>query len=236
MAIRPKNTTDIQADRLNSRTTAAGVIIDDVVKFLHNGSTRVAIPQFSTFDIGTTVATEHVQNIYAQNFLTAGNLPSAAGTTTNAPYYVKTNNVTRETFQGNGRKNRRYGHTGYTSGGELEQATAAIDTNSVTPVTLFSYTPVAVGVVQVMMRLNILTRDTTVEAQSFLQICASGSCSAGVATAGVVTNLLTVGTALVTPTIVAVGGTLQLKLQNVSGTNVRCSIADVLVTPVSTST
>src|SRR5580765_4118777 len=155
MAIRPKSTTDIQADRVNSRTTSAGVIIDDIVRFLHAGAARNITPLFPDVDFGNSVTSEHIRSVYAQNFLTGGNLPSTAGTITNQPYYTKTNNVIRETIQGSGAKNRRYGHVGFTSGGELEQATAALNTTSVTPVTLYSYTPVAVGVVQVMIRANI---------------------------------------------------------------------------------
>jgi hypothetical protein len=237
MAIRPKNTTDIKADKVNSRTTGSGVIIDDVIKFLHDGAARSATPQFPDFDLGNSVAPEHIRSVYAQNFLTGGNLPSNAGTITNAPYNIKTNNIIREIFLANGSKARRYGHTGFTSGGDPEQSTAGAMTNSVTPVVLYSYTPVATGVVQVMLRANIFTRDATAESQCLLQICASGSCNAGVATAGVVTIMMTIpATPLVTATIVASGGTLQLKIQNVSGTNVRHSIADIITMPLSTST
>ncbi len=229
MAIRPKNTTDIKVDNIDEKTASAGVDINGVMRF----TTALFKPLLSTIELGTSTTSEHLQALWTKIVKSATTL--AVKTTGSSDLTLGTNDTTRLTLTSGGILKKRLSHTGYTSGGEIVELTAAVNSTSTTPVTLYDY---AVGAddTQVMIRAQILSRDNTSGAQSFLEVAAYGSRSGGSASAGGLTVLHTVGTALHTATLTASGTSLLLKVQNVSGSNTTSALATIEIIPLSTST
>ena len=217
-----------KVDAIVEKTAAAGINLNGIFKF----TTAILKPLAATVDIGTSTAAEHILNLYVKTVKAAAAM--LVGTTSADKLELQTNGVVRQTLTSTGTLKERLSHTGYTSGGEIESVTAAVDSTSTTPVTLFTYT-IGAANTQVMIRLDVLSRDNTAATQSYLEVSLSASRAGAGAVAGTVTVLHTVGAALHTVTMNASGNDIQVRVQNVSGTNTTSAVARATVIPVSTS-
>ncbi len=219
----------IEIDVINENTGAAGVSLNTTAKV----TAAAVIPMSANKNLGTSTSSEHWLIAYIKSVLSAAD--QVVGTSNTSTLSLVTNAVTRFLFTATGSLKKRLGHTGYTGGGEIEHFTAATDSTSTSPVVIFTY-PIAAVQTQVMIRVDLMSRDNTTGNQSYLESACSASRAAGAAVAGSVTTLHTVGVALHTITLNATSNDIQVRIQNVSGTNTTSAVADIRVIPVSTAT
>jgi hypothetical protein len=219
---------EVNVDSIVEKTAAAGISLNSILKV----TTAILQPLVATLEIGTSTVADHVLVLYVKTVKAAAAM--LLGPTSADKLEFQTNSVVRQTLTSTGTLKERLSHTGYASGGEIESVTGAIDSTSTTPVTLFTYT-IGAANTQVMIRLDVLSRDNSAASQSYLEVALSASRAGAGAVAGTVTVLHTVGVALHTVTMNASGNDIQVRVQNVSGTNTTSAIARATILPVSTS-
>lgn len=224
MAIQPKNTTDIKVDKISEKTVSAGITLDNIVKCDNFAEKTAAAKSSFANGIKTDTITEKTPGAGITLSSTLGLLidkiyeaTATAGTLLNGVIQVVK------------------AVAGYTSGGTPLLGIANVATASVTPVTAFSYTLSAVNT-QVVLLCFVMTRDNVADTMSFFLTAISGGRVAGAAVAGSVGASTAVnGTALNTMTVVASSNDLQVKSQNVSGTNQLYTRIIYIAIPVKTS-
>ena len=248
--IQPKNTDTIRVNVIKEKTAAAGIILDHITKVddiredtaaagvsinqCVKITTAAMLPQTSAEDLGGSTSAEHWANTYTK----------VVGTQVAEDIAFKSNNVTRLSLTGVIRSSgppagclkKRLGHTGYTSGGEIEEFTAAAQSTTTSPITLFTYTVPAVDT-SVTFHIHFTTRDQTAVAEHGGYLAISGRRTGGGAVAGSVGAIAGgAGAALQTFTVTASGNDLLVRVQNAAGTNTNNCVAHIVAIPVSTST
>lgn len=226
-----------KADTIVENTGGVGVLVNSILKFI-TGATHQLIAQFADVDLGT-IGTPFA-NLFCKTVKAAVDM--SLGTTTPNTIFFQTNSVNRLTLQGAanefsvaGGLKRRLGHANYTSGGEIQEITAAVDSVSTTGVVLCIYS-IPNGNTQVALRVDILSRDNATGAQCYMEALVTGFRAGAGAIAGAVTVLHTVGSALHTLSVGAGANFIDVGVQNVSGTNTTSCIACIREMGVSTAT
>lgn len=224
---------DIKTDSIAERTASAGVMVGAIFKFFTGGANKL-VPTSTTVDVGTSSATEHVRDLFVNKIKSHLAAALQIGTQVAQALELQSAAITRLTLTSAGRLNTRLSHTGFTSGGEIETTTVGTTTTNVAA-TLYGYT-IANTNTQVILRLNLISRDNVTGNQSYVEVAATGSRAGGGAVAGSITNLHTVGTALHTLALAVIGNTLFINIVNASGSNTTYGIGEITAYPISTST
>lgn len=220
----------IKSDTIAEKTASAGVTVNGILNFV-TGGTYYVDPQNATVDLGTSTATHHFANAFIKSIKAAAAM--LLGTTSANDLQIQTNGTVRETFKSGGTVLRRYGHTGYTAGGEIRDGTGAANCNSATPVTMYTYT-IEAGNTQVAVFFDILSRDQSTGNQGRESGFFSCSRAGAGAVAGSVTTDHQTGTNLVDTTILASGNDILFKVNNNSGSNTISTVGYFRAIPVST--
>ena len=255
--IQPKNTDTIRVNKIKEKTGGSSITLDNntlvdtlLEKTVGNGvrlnailkATTALLPLSANIDIGSTTIAEHIRKVYAQALAASGQ-SLTVGTLTAHDAIMQANAVTMQTLKGAASSNTpanrlalRYGDMGFTSVGEIEEFTANCTTTSTSPVVAFTYTIPQTNT-QVMFEVSVATRDNTAGSGSHIRAtCSASRAGAGAVAGSVGTTALNNGTALTTLTLNATGNNIQIRLQNVSGTNTTYSRLFIRAIPVSTST
>lgn len=219
------NTTYV--DALLEKTAAAGISINGLFKAV--GTKLQALTSGLSLGDSTTVLTALWANALKTTGAAMSILVESAHNLT-----LGTNNTTRLTLTSSGKLQKRLGHTGFASGGEVEEFTSTTTTTSTTPTTWLTYTIGATNT-QVAIIIDMISRDNVSGNQCTMGRICTGSRAGGGAVAGSVNFPYTYGSALHVLTLSVSGNDLLIQIANNSGTNTTYAIANVLVLPLSTS-
>lgn len=204
---KPKTSTGIVVNTVKELTSGAGVSVANIVKFVSSKVSALT----SSVDIGDS--TTPFKNLYVELI----NYGSAI-----------------LQFASSGRLSLRLGHTGYSTGGLPTIFTTAKNTTSTSAVDWFSHTISSTNT-EVMIRINMLTRDTTASTQCYEEATFTCSRAGSGAVAGSTSNLHRVGSQLVTLTMSVSGNDATVRIANTSGSNTLSTVALVQILGVSTS-
>ena len=256
--IQPTNTNGILIDEITEKSAAAGITLNsdtfvDNIEEATGGNgidlnalltveTTGLVPLISTADIGTNVSGESFRKLYIQSVLADGHTITAK-TESAHDLILGAANIANLTIKGAvststpaNRLEIKLGHTAYTSGGEIELFTAAATSTSTSPTSLMFFTLPTTDMSMTFL-IAMESRDTTAATSSFVLLSAQASRAGAGAVAGTVgTATATSGTALGTITLNASSNTIEVRVQNVSGTNTTYHKAMILAIPVKTST
>lgn len=225
----------VKTDTILEATSTVGVAIQAVLRILA-GASNVLKPLVSTLDIGTTTLAEHIANLYVKNILSNG-ADMKIGPSSAHELQLQSDGSVRMKFTKSGTLHylqRRIDHTGFTSGGEITETTRANTTVSTSPVLLAQFDVAANS--QMVIRMDLVSRDASTGNVSYIEQVFTCSRAGGSVTAAAVPAAYhTTGTALHTPTLNAGASTIQVNIQNASGTNTTYGLAFFRVIPLSTS-
>lgn len=244
----PKLSDTIRVNKIKEKTAASGITLDNTTKVdtLVEKTAAAGISINGLFKaIGTKLQALSAGLSIGDSSTGLSALWSSAIKTTGAAMSVLvesahnltlgTNNTTRLTITSGGKLQKRLSHSGFTTGGEIEEFTSGFTTSSAVATTWLTYTIGATNT-QVSIIFDIISRDNTTGAQCSMGRVCTGSRAGGGAVAGAVNSLYTYGSALQVLTLSVSGNDLLIQIANSSGSNTTYALANILVLPLSTST
>jgi hypothetical protein len=253
-AIQPKNTNEIHVDIIDEKTGSAGislkkttkvdtlaeytggaaVMINSIVKFF-TGAANKLVPQMTTVDLGTTTTTEHFRDGFFNNIKSYIGSAMSVGTYAAQSLQLVSNSIVRLTLLSTGRLNIRLGHTGYTSGGEIVEGTAALSTTSNTAQEIFRYTIGSTNTVAAI-RFEITSRDSVGSTYGYKEYSVTGVRAGAGAAAGTVLQHHTMDTALISSVTLTVSSNDIIVNISPNSNNQMYHLCRFQIIPVSTST